>query len=302
MSYVRKRLLEVRVLRLLLIFGALSMTTILFSLYYLTSSNYDAKGHSNAPSMFVQTSSDRTTTTSAKKSAAALTVVEKYHEGNMRSRFIREKILQLTSNNVKSGASQLNISATARFMTSNVHIFYSIPVNWYQINNSQSETSEVRQLNTMQIKQRQPNIVFYPMLGLYKIDTKIIAHHLENIRKLGTTVLIVTWSPQFQHSLLTYLLGELHKHKLQMAIEIDDYPNRTVHSVFNDLDYFYKEFWWHEAFYKVYVSKKRKLMPLFYVKNVSSLPAIEWSQLLSLNGVISLRRSLHDAIFIGHIR
>lgn len=302
MSFLRKRLLEVRVLRLLLIFGALSMTTILFSLYYLSSSNYDAKTHSNASSIFVQMSSNHSTTSSPKKYAAALTVVEKYHEGNMRSRFVREKILQLTSNNVKSGASQLNISATARFMTSNVHIFYSIPVNWYQINNSQSETSEMRQLNTMQIKQRQPNIVFYPMLGLYKIDTKIIAHHLENIRKLGTTVLIVTWSPQFQHSLLAYLLGELLKHKLHLAIEIDDYPNRTVHSIFNDMDYFFKEFWWHEALYKVYVTKKRKLMPMFYVKNVSSLPAIEWSQLLSLNGVISLRRSLHDAIFIGHIR
>lgn len=297
MSSVRKRLLEVKVLRLLLIFGGISMTTILFSLYYLTSSSYDENGHSN-----LRTIHNRTTTSSPKKHAAALTVVEKYHEGNMRSRFIREKIMRLTSNNVKSGASQLNISATARFMTRNVHIFYSIPVNWYQINNSQSETSELRQLNTMQIKQHQPNIVFYPMLGLYKIDSKVITHHFENIRQLGTTVLIVTWTPQFQHSLLIYLMNELLKHKLQLAIEIDDYPNRTVHSIFNDLDYFYREFWWHEALYKVYVTRKRKFMPMFYVKNMASLPAIEWSQLLSLNGVISLRRSLHDAIFIGHIR
>lgn len=305
MSFVRKRLLEVKVLRLLLIFGGLSMSTILFTLYYLTSSNYDASSHPKASSMVAQTMHNRSTTPSPKKhasAAAALTAVEKYHEGNMRSRFIREKIMQLTSNNVKSGASQLNISSTARFTTKNVHIFYSIPVNWYQINNSQSETSEMRQLNTMQIKQHQPNIVFYPMLGLYKIDSKVISHHLENIRQLGTTVLIVTWSPQFQHSLLIYLLNELVKYKLQLAIEIDDYPNRTVHSIFNDMDYFYKEFWWHGAFYKVYVTKKRKFMPMVYVRNVASLPAIEWSQLLSLNGVISLRRSLHDAVFIGHIR
>lgn len=301
MSSLRKRFLEVKVLRLLLIFGGLSMSTILFSLYYLTSSNYDANGHPNVPSS-MHTSPNRSTVSSLKKHAAALAVIEKYHEGNMRSRFIREKIMRLTSNNVKSGASQLNISATARFLTRNVHIFYSIPVNWYQINSSQTETSEMRQLNSMQIKQHQPNIVFYPMLGLYKIDSKIIAHHLENIRKLGTTVLIVTWSPQFQHSLLVYLLNELLKQKLQLAIEIDDYPNRTVHSIFNDLDYFYKEFWWHEAFYKVYTTKKRKFMPMFYVRNVAALPAIDWSQLLSLNGVISLRRSLHDAVFIGHIR
>lgn len=300
MSSVQKCLLETKVLRLLLIFGGLSTATILFTLYYLTSANYDAIGQPNIPSMVVHTSPSHDTISSPKKHAPV--AVEKYHEGNLRSRFIREKIMQLTSNNVKSGTSQLNISETARFLTGNVHIFYSIPVNWYQINSSRSDTSEMRQLDSMQIKQHQPNIVFYPLLGLYKIDSKIITHHLENIRKLGTTVLIVTWSPQFQHSLLIYLLNELHKHKLQLAVEIDDYPNRTVHSIFNDLDYFYREIWWHEAFYKVYVTKKRKYMPMFYVKNVGMLPAIEWSELLSLNGVISLRRSLHDAIFIGHIR
>lgn len=302
MIALKKRLLEVKVLRLLLIFGGLSTTIILFTLYYLTSSNYGATGNSNVPSL-IAVSTKRSITLSSTKNGAPLSI-GKYHERNMRSRSIREKIMQLTSHNVKSGAAQLNISATARFLTRNVHIFYSMPVNWYQINTSQyqTETSEMRQLNTIQIKQHQPDIVFYPMLGLYKIDSKIISHHLENIRKLGTTVLIVTWSPNFQHSLIVYLLNELLKHKLQLAIEIDDYPNRTVHSIFNDLDYFYKEFWWHEAFYKVYVTKKRKFMPMFYVKNVASIPAIDWSQLLSLNGVISLRRSQHDAILIGHIR
>lgn len=299
MSFLRKRLLEVKVLRLLLIFGGLSMTTILITLYYLTNSSYDASGRSNMP---LNAEHNRSIALSTKKYSMALTAIERYPNENIRGRSIREKIMQLTSNNVKSGASQLNISSTAKFVTKNVHIFYSIPVNWYQINDSQAKRTEMRQLNTMQVKHHQPNIVFYPMLGLYKIDSEVITHHLENIRQLGTAVLIVTWSPQFQHSLFIYLLNEVTKHKLHLAIEIDDYPNRTVHSIFNDMEYFYREFWFHDAFYKVYVAKKRKYMPMVYVKNVATLPAIEWSHLLSINGVVSLRRSLHDAVFIGHIR
>lgn len=313
---LKKCLLEVKVLKLLIIFGALS-TIIVLAIYYLSSNNYDTNGKYNHPLItsngLINENIERTMEPISIKLplTGSRLLYEKYNQGEFRSRSIREKIKRLTSNNINSGAMQLNVTKAAKFSTKNIHIFYSIPVNWYQTNNSQYQTEaptmaetngEIRQLNSMQIKRHQPNIVFYPMLGLYKIDSKILAHHFENIKKLGTAVLIVTWSPAFQKYLLQYLLDELYKYDLQMTIEIDDYPNRTVNSIFNDLDYFYKEFWFHNAFHKVFMLSKNKYLPMFYIKNSDLLPATEWTKLLSDNGVISLRRSLHDAIFIGHIR
>lgn len=182
----------------------------------------------------------------------------------------------------------------------NIHIFYTIPVKWYHSNDDSG--SSILDLNVNRVHNNQPIIVFYPMLGLYLPDNKTLQHHLKNIELLGSAVLIITWSPPFQKYLLKQLFDEVKHFNLKIAIEIDDYPNRTAYSLLNDIEYFHREFWHHESFYKVLVASKNLQLPMFYIKNVATLTVSDWSSIFSPNGIISIRGSPQDATFIGHIR
>lgn len=182
----------------------------------------------------------------------------------------------------------------------NIHIFYTIPVKWYHFNDDSG--SSILDSNANRVHHKQPNIVFYPMLGLYLPDNKTLQHHFKNIELLGSAVLIITWSPLFQKYLLKQLFDEVKQFKLKIAIEIDDYPNRTAYSLLNDIEYFHREFWNHESFYKVLVASKNLRLPMFYIKNVATLTVSDWSSIFSPNGIISVRGSPQDATFIGHIR
>lgn len=194
---------------------------------------------------------------------------------------LRNKIKRLTANKLQRDDSVLLVNATKNLPAHslpNVHIFYSFPVDWSQ------ETT-----------------AFYPLLGMYVPDNHTLKHHFNNIRLLGANVLILTWPSSYdQH--LSHLFDEAHNFGLHITIEIDNYANRTASSIFNDVRHFYEEFWKHPGFYRVFVTAKNEYMPMFYLKNVDSLPAAEWKKLLLPNGNISLRNSFHDAIFVGHIR
>lgn len=219
-----------------------------------------------------------------------------HHRGHM----LRDKIKRL--NGLKNGDPALvnNTHKLPMHSVRNLHIFYEIPVNWYHPNESRYQDSSM--IESKHLAYQQPNIVFYPMLGQYQPDNKTLQHHFKNIKTLGSTVLILTWSPIFQKFLLNQLFDEVKKFNLQIAIEIDDYPNRTGYSLLNDIEYFHREFWQHDSLYKVYVTSKNMYLPWFYIKNVGTLPVSDWSAIFSPNGIISIRGSPQDAIFIGHIR
>lgn len=220
---------------------------------------------------------------------------DRYINADHQNYVLRNKIKRLTAHRLQNDDAIQLINATKKLpkhSAQNVHIFYTIPVVWNRL-----------LLSHDQQQQRQQTTAFYPMLGLYATDNQTIRHHFKNIAKIGVGVVILSWSSeQIQEQLLAYLFDEATQHDIQIAIEIDNYPNRTVHTIFNDIQYFYKEFGQHQSLYKVYVSSKDKYLPMFYIKSIDSQSGSDWKQLFSPNGEMTLRSDLHDAVFIGHIR
>lgn len=319
---LNKLLLELKVLKLLIVFGCIS-TTIVLSIYYLTNDNrkYDQTINSNVNDDNNGSNNILILNHYEQVRLSPIRIPQfiggispnKYNQNNLRSRIIRNRIERLTSNSVSV---QLNLTKVAKFSTKHVHIFYKIPVNWYQTADTRPldlQRSEALIPSTTvspfitksydeQILTVRPNIVFYPALGLYQSDNKTIAQHFESIKKLGITVLVITWSPNFPRNVLEILLDYAEEHTLQIAIEIDAYPNRSPFSIRSDLNFFYTEFWLHKGFYRVFVYSKRRYMPMFYIKDIDQLTTNEWRKLLGLHGPASIRNSVIDAVIIGHIR
>ncbi|XP_031640894.1 glycoprotein endo-alpha-1,2-mannosidase [Contarinia nasturtii] len=282
-----KCILRIKILRLFVIIGTFS-TVVVFLIYSLPNDERETVTKFNQG--FFSTWPKPASRGNQKSNQLGADISNQYIVKNT---FIRDriklnrehtshaKIKRLTVNRLQNDDTILLVNATKnlpRHSASNVHIFYTIPVKW-----SQQTTG------------------FWPLLGTYAPDNRTLRHHFKNIQLTGANVLIVTWSPSVQEELLRHLFDQAQNFDIQIAIEIDSYPNRTISSIFNDIQYFYNEFWEHRSLYKVFVSSKNSYLPMFYIKNVESQTSIDWKKLLSSDGEISLRNSFHDAVFIGHI-
>lgn len=234
-------------------------------------------------------------------------LLEKYNDFEVKTRLLRDKIKMLQSNSVERSPSLNSESLMAlNRSTKNIHIFYSVPVQWYKPYNTSivrdtSATIEINELNS----------IFYPMLGVYTTTNKILEHHLNNIKRLGINVIILTWKPSSNNSgesidLLKNILNFVKKHfdsELQVALEIDSYPGRTVESVRNILTILHREYLWsHPGLYRVHVNSKNVFLPMVYVRDAYQISDEEWFKIFSVRGIGSVRNGEYDAVFIGHVR
>lgn len=257
---------------------------------------------------------------------ASKLIPEKYNE--FRSRSIREKMQQISS---KTDLDRFNLKKSEQikpqllpvnFTTKNIHIFYSAPVNWYQRQsstnagtqtfiytqlgssiNSLSATNAIASATSSNLL----NINFQPMLGIYTISTKILTKHFKNICDMGIGVIIVTWRPEPQPTeMLKQIMNfvkQYHLGKLSVAIEIDAYAGRTAYSVRSNIELLHREFIWsHPALYRVFSMTKGKYLPMVYVKDVGEIAYQEWTNVLSAKVDDTIRKSIYDGVFIGHIR
>lgn len=283
---------RIKTLRLFIVFGAFS-TVVLVLIYSLPNNEKDftTKLNQGLFSTWPIKSSNLLRMSSNGKVSHANGISEKYQlklfgkahlsksNTERRRHVLRNKI---KTNRLQNEDLMLFLNSTQKLpkhSLPNIHIFYTIPIDW-----SKQSTA------------------FYPMLNLYEPNNQTIRHHLKNIQLLGANVLIVSWSPSFQDQLLMHLFHEAHSSGIQIAIEIDNYSNRTAFSIFNDVHYFYKCFWQHQSLYKVFVTSKRSFLPIFYIRNMDNIAAGEWKKLLAPNGEMSLRSVANDAVFVGHIR
>lgn len=286
---LEKCVLRVKVLRLFMILGAFS-TVAVFLIYSLPNGEKESMTTSFNQGLFstwpkssnIQSHGNQKTNTIVVINQS-LKIIGKNHVKMNSENVFRNKIKRLTSNRLQNDDSMLLVNAIKKLpkhSAPNVHIFYTIPVEW-----------------------NQQTTAFWPKFGTYTPDNRTLKHHFENIQLIGAKVLIITWSSiSNQEQILWILFDEAHNYGIQIAIEIDNYPNRTASSIFNDIQYFYKEFWEHRSLYKVFVTSKNTYLPMIYMKNVDCLQPNDWKNLISPNGEMTLRSSSHDAIFIGHIR
>lgn len=286
---LEKCVLRVKVLRLFMILGVFSMVAV-FLIYSLpngekesVTTNFNQGLFSAWPkSLNVQSHIGNQKANGIMVINQSLKSFGKNHVKSNTEHVLRNKIKRITSNRLQNDDSMILVNATKKLpkhSAPNVHIFYTLPVDW------SSQTT-----------------AFWPQLGAYTPDNRTLTQHFENIQLIGANVLIVTWSPLCQEQLLLHFFDEAQHFRIQIAIEIDNYPNRTAASIFNDIQYFYKEFWEHQSLYKVFVTSKNSFMPMIYIKNVDCLPPSDWKSLISPSGEMTVRSSSHDAVFVGHIR
>lgn len=233
-------------------------------------------------------------------------LLEKYNDFEVKSRMLRDKIKMLQSNSVERPPSMNNLNPPLNRSTQNIHIFYSVPVQWYKPYNTtvvrdSSATIEINELNS----------VFYPMLGIYTMTNKILEHHFNNIKRLGINVIILTWKPATNMTgqsidMLKNILNFVKKYfdsELKVALEIESYAGRSVESVRHILTLLHREYVWsHPGLYRVMVASKNKFLPMVYIRDAYQISDEEWSKIFSVRGIGSVRNTIYDAVFIGHVR
>lgn len=109
-----------------------------------------------------------------------------------RSSVIRDKIKRLTHLLSSDSDTRKQITTTKSLPLQNIHIFYSIPVNWFSKLYYQSIENNISINDTaksIQPERMQQNIAFYPLHGLYNTEKEFIQLHLQNIKSLGIGVL-----------------------------------------------------------------------------------------------------------------
>ncbi|XP_050092880.1 glycoprotein endo-alpha-1,2-mannosidase-like protein [Anopheles aquasalis] len=244
-------------------------------------------------------------------------VPEKYNEHQVKERIIRDKIKRLVANNNQQTATGVP-AAEHRNRTfpknRNVQIFYHATVAWYKPNPTHPSSDRLIQRiyenNSVSFRPNDEPIIntaFYPKRKLYNSSESIVREHFEEIQNCGIGTVILGWHPSFSEYQLRMIFKVAHANDLQVAIEILEYPDRTIESIRSNIKYFVDTFGKGPAptaistlsYYDV-LSKKRDL-PLFYIRKAYRIADSEWKRLLSRNGILTIRGTSYDAIVLAHI-
>ncbi|CAO1425149.1 unnamed protein product [Diamesa serratosioi] len=232
-------------------------------------------------------------------------VPERYDEKIVKNRVIREKVKLLTEQVPDAIEINRDVLTMDEDMlihnrtVSHMQVFYYLPVKWFKADNQ----STIPQSNT----------AFFPRNGLYNFSTillasKIIKTHLNEIRLCGVGVIVLTWEPNNKElnelmPLLFRLIDEMNdiykNSTIKITIQIDDYEDRTLESIRNNIKFFVDNYNSNSNLLKVHSTKKNKTRPLFYIKFAEQIK--EWSKLLGKNGLITIRDTIYDSMIVAHL-
>ncbi|XP_065076578.1 glycoprotein endo-alpha-1,2-mannosidase [Ochlerotatus camptorhynchus] len=243
------------------------------------------------------------------RSQNAALVPEKYNEHEVKSRIIRDKIKRL------AGGRNTELSTPARrnrtiALNRNIQIFYYAPVAWYKPHPTVPTDRVVSRIteNGSAVSFRPNddqiiNVAFYPKRKLYNTTETIIREHFNDIQNCGIGVVILVWHPTFHEGLLRAIFKTAAIHNLKVAIEILEYPERTIESIRNVIKYFIDLFGKDQASTLSYfrVLSKQRDLPIFYIRKSYQIGDADWMRLLSRNGILTIRGTNYDAIVLAHI-
>ncbi|CAD5111658.1 unnamed protein product [Dimorphilus gyrociliatus] len=204
------------------------------------------------------------------------------------------------------------------FPNYNVHIFYypwygtpGVDKKWLHWNHPYLEHwNKIEQKKWPTGRHSPPDDLgstFYPKLGPYSSKNEtIINNHMEQIKKAGVGVLVLTWYPPGSSDengapldpVTILVLDSAHKHELKVCFHIEPYQGRNAQSMNVNIKYIIDKYGKHPAFYRR-VAKDGRELPVYYIYDSYNIPAASWSQLLRPNSGLSLRGGKYDGIFIG---
>lgn len=227
-------------------------------------------------------------------------VPEKWDERVVKNRVIQEKVQQMTSNskvetNLKQGPEEFSMTKDLLIYNKtmkNVHIFYYNNIKWFKSDDSKAF-----------------NTAFHPKNGFYNHSLDMMRTHFHDIRLCGVGVIIFNWHPKNQElndnfDKILEIVNENYtnpNNSLKLGIQIDDYQDRTIESIRNNIKFVVDNFSANQNFYKVYSAKRHRILPTFYIKNAFNIKELDWAKLLSKNGILTIRNTMYDALIIAHI-
>lgn len=263
-------------------------------------------------------------------------VIEQYNEHDLKTRQLRDKILRLTAHSSAIGHhgdeaelhAVLRQPSYANVSTQHVHIFYRAPVPWYDDPEASAasvgdggggehrhqryirDQNDAAAESANRITVQPLRSVFYPLLGVYSIGTKVLDVHFRNVLAAGVGVLVVGWQPRADGSLsmVKHIMNYAWKTcagRLAVTVEMLPYAGRTVRSIRFDVGRLHEDFVWsHPAMYRVHVlGKGGSRLPLVYVRSAcDSGGAEEWAEMLGPMAKETVRGTALDGVFVGEVR
>lgn len=217
-------------------------------------------------------------------------IPEKYDEAVVKTRMISEKIKRLSAMVIHSDVIPVSNRTTELGLNYNVQIFYYCPVDWW----SPPQLGHGQQLNT----------VFYPELGLYNCNEKVIAEHFRQINKTGIGVILYSWPANSSKDLdlVEIIFQQAKAHQLKVSFVLEHYQGRTVQTIKEKLEFIFDKYSQHESFNRIYDFNRKGHYPVFYIKDTlhSGIEEDSWRKLFGKQSG-SIRKSTYDAVFLNHI-
>lgn len=230
-------------------------------------------------------------------------VVETYNEHVVRTRLIQEKvnlIKHISSRNLADKLYDSEVLGETFFSNfTNVQILYHAPVKWHRVDKHVSNFNRIFNNTFVLYKDEKEyvNVAFYPRRGFYiNITSELLRSHFLEIQNLGINAIVWNWEPTISHELAAMIFQTLSDLKMKCSIQIDAYEQRTVKTLRENLAYFLNNFQNYPSWNRYYVIKRKKHLPLFYIKEAYKLTDLKHI----LVGKDSIRNTPMDAIIIGH--
>jgi glycoprotein endo-alpha-1,2-mannosidase len=100
---------------------------------------------------------------------------------------------------------------------------------------------------------------YYPVLGAYSCyDPNTVAQHFAWLREAGVGVIISSWWGQgtFEDRAVPVLLDAAEQYGIRVAFHIEPYDGRTADRLLSDIEYIYRHYGDHPAFFRTTASSR----------------------------------------------
>jgi len=140
---------------------------------------------------------------------------------------------------------------------------------------------------------------FYPEAGCYSSqDSATVCSHFLQMQQAGIEVAVISWwgKDSFEDRTMPLLLACAQKYDIAVALHLEPYPQRSVLSTREDLEYLSQQYGQHPAWHR---EAQFGNLPLYYLYDSYHIPVSEWARLLQPSGDLTVRDTTQDAMFVN---